>query len=453
MKLSRQGFAAAIFAALTFTACAPINLNRIEESQEVSARTAKTTAKTYNSIKGDSGSISFTTQYNNLYTIDGSKVKNTWNFAYVDLSEFNGQTVTIDFSASMQSENRGNATTLYWNTNDSSFTAIAKMDAPKGSSSWKWVSGSATVKLGSSNSMLYLSSYGLKPSDFRISVSSITIRVTGNGSSSSSGNSSAAPSNTVSPLCPQEYASRPGDAFGKTYQYWSSECRRMRNIVVSLPENYNPLKKYPVMFFLHGFWEKENAWNDNDMIVRKMIRAKKAEEMIIVHPFIYVHETKNNCSGYGQDDCLCYDRIVKEIPNCILPWLKQNFSIREGRENTAVIGFSMGGRESLACGLLRPDVFGWVGAICPAPGLFPNNMGHPGQLTEAKGVFPANYQPKLLMICAGEKDTVVSPYPQNYHQHFTNRGIPHTWWVVPGSGHADPAVSAGIYNFASRIFK
>ncbi len=188
MGKMRSLAAAAFSAALVFTACSNNMTDTFVESLHQSRA-----AKTYNAISGDSGAISFAAQYNNMYTIDGTKVKNGWNFAYIDLSAFNGQTVTIDFGASMQIDNKGNATTLYWNTNDSSYTPIATVAAPKGSSSWSWVSGSKSVKLGSGNSMLYLSSNGLTPSNFRINVSSISITVTGSGSSSSGGSSTVKP--------------------------------------------------------------------------------------------------------------------------------------------------------------------------------------------------------------------------------------------------------------------
>ncbi len=163
--------------------CSDADVTAVKES-EITAASSRATS-TYRELKGDSGSISFTTQYNNMYTIDGTKVKNGWNFAYVDLSAYNGQTVTIEFGASMQADNKGNGATLNWNVNDSAYTVVASTDIPRGSSSWRWVSGSKTVKLGSSNSMLYLSSYSLRPSDFKINVSNISIKV----SSSSGGNS------------------------------------------------------------------------------------------------------------------------------------------------------------------------------------------------------------------------------------------------------------------------
>lgn len=258
-------------------------------------------------------------------------------------------------------------------------------------------------------------------------------------------------------FCPENYRTKKaGVEYGKTEHltYYSKVCERERPVNITLPANYSADKKYPVMFFLHGYWENENSWVDRDVVVQNLMADKKAEEMIIVHPFIYCSKTKNQCTSFqAKEDWDAYDNIVNEICQALLPWLKTKYSIKEGRENTAVIGFSMGGRESLACGLLRPEVFGWVGAIAPAPGLFPNSMGQPGQMKANDGFFPTAYTPKLLMICVGDKDGVVTPFPETYHNHFVSNKTDHIWYKVPGSDHGDPAVSSGIYNFAIRIFK
>ena len=52
-----------------------------------------------------------------------------------------------------------------------------------------------------------------------------------------------------------------------------------------------------------------------------------------------------------------------------MPYIEKTYSVKTGRENTAITGFSMGGRESLLIGMQRPDLFSYIGAICPAPGV------------------------------------------------------------------------------------
>ena len=65
-------------------------------------------------------------------------------------------------------------------------------------------------------------------------------------------------------------------------------------------------------------------------------------------------------------------------------------------------------RESLFIGLTRSDLFGYVGAACPAPGLTPGTdlSMHPGQLQENQ-LKPAYQMPNLIMITGGGKDGTV----------------------------------------------
>ena len=90
----------------------------------------------------------------------------------------------------------------------------------------------------------------------------------------------------------------------------------------------------------------------------------------------------------------------------------------------------------------RPDLFGYVGAICPAPGV--------------TGAFKWNSDeeaPHLLFITAGSNDTVVYSNPENYHNNFTSNGVPHIWHYVNGGYHGDNSIHAHMYNFVRGIFK
>lgn len=235
--------------------------------------------------------------------------------------------------------------------------------------------------------------------------------------------------------------------------YYSTVCEKNRNIAVLLPPNYSAEKSYPVLYVLHGYWGNEMSMVGTQTLISNMINMGNAKEMIVVYPFIYSSKTKNQCTGFADpEDWAAYDNCVNEIVEDVMPWLKEKYSVLEGRENTAVCGFSMGGREALAIGVARPDLFGYVAAMAPAPGVIPNTM-HPGQFQESELTFSPELTPKVLMICVGDCDSVVSFYPSTYHAVFAKNNVEHFWWMVPGSDHGDPAVSSGIFNFCERIFR
>lgn len=235
--------------------------------------------------------------------------------------------------------------------------------------------------------------------------------------------------------------------------YYSSVCEKNKNIAVLLPPDYSEEKKYPVLYVFHGYWGNEMSMVGTQVLINNMISMGDAKEMIVVYPFIYSSKTKNQCTGFGEpEDWAAYDNCINEVVEDVMPWLKTKFSVLEGRENTAVCGFSMGGREALSIGVAHPELFGYVAAMAPAPGVIPNTM-HPGQFKEEDFKFPEGLTPKVLMICVGDADGVVTFFPSTYHAALKKNGVEHFWWMVPGSDHGDPAISSGLFNFCERIFK
>ena len=244
--------------------------------------------------------------------------------------------------------------------------------------------------------------------------------------------------------------------------YYSKTAEKEKNVAVMLPPNYTPEKKYPVLYLLHGIFGDENSMIGSKtsgcaVTISNMMNSGEASEMIVVFPFMYTSKTQPQCTAIDEPNIEAYDIFVEDLAESLMPWMKENFSILEGRENTAITGFSMGGREALAIGLQRPDLFGYIGSIAPAPGLTPGKdfaAVHKGQFTEDGLKFKdGDPLPKFILLCAGDRDSVVGSFPVSYHNIFTKNEVDHIWWFVPGSDHGDPAISSGIYNFCKRIFK
>ena len=255
---------------------------------------------------------------------------------------------------------------------------------------------------------------------------------------------------------------REGITYGELHhvKYYSATCEKDRWLNVMLPANYSDKKEYPVLYILHGiFGDEYSMCGDGKSgvpaLIDNLIATGEASEMIVVYPYMYASKVKEQCDAINIENVLAYDNFVNELVDDIMPFMRKNYSIKEGKENTAITGFSMGGRESLAIGLMRPDIFGYVGAIAPAPGLVPGkdmHMDHPGQFEE-KDVVYSEEKPFIIMLCAGDCDSVVGKFPLSYHELFMKNNVEHIFWEVPGSDHGDPAISSGIYNFVKAIFK
>lgn len=240
--------------------------------------------------------------------------------------------------------------------------------------------------------------------------------------------------------------------------YFSSVANKNKNAVVILPPNYSTSKEYPVVYVNHGIFGSEN-----DMvgycksIGGNLMKKGEAEEMIMVSCAMYTSATSDQCMGMTAEECAKYDAFREDLTECLMPYIEDHYSVKTGRENTAICGFSMGGRESLYIGITRPQYFGYIGAACPAPGITPAQdmfMTHPGNMQPSEfKIQDHTYDPYLLMITGGTNDTVVGTFPKEYHDMLTSNGQPHIWQEIAGGGHDASCINPLMYNFLKNVFK
>ena len=247
-----------------------------------------------------------------------------------------------------------------------------------------------------------------------------------------------------------------GVTYGKTVlrSYESTTTGRSRKVMILLPPDYTEEKEYPVLYLLHGIGGDENEWAGGrpTWVVGNLIHASEAAEMIVVMPNIRARENDraNASDMYTPAHFQAFDNFINDLRDDLMPYIEANFSVAKGRENTAIAGLSMGGRESLYIGLSMPETFGYIGAFCPAPGVLP-------YYAEA-GLFPtadfkaAEGLDSYILINAGQWDGVVGEWPQTYADTLTANGTANTFYVTSG-GHDFTVWKHGLYNFARSIFK
>lgn len=244
----------------------------------------------------------------------------------------------------------------------------------------------------------------------------------------------------------------------RKYVYYSSTAERETKVNVLLPPNYSVEKAYPVVYILHGYYDNED-WMTRPVVgistmLSKLYAGGEAEEMIVVVPYIYCSKDMPYCTGMDLTNSLNYDNFIKDLTTDLMPFIESNFSAAKGRENTAITGFSMGGREALFIGFTCSELFGYIGAACPAPGLTPvdNSPMHPGQMEETELVFDKN-PPYVLLLSAAKNDNVVGSFPDSYHKLLTKNKTEHIWHLMSETGHDHSSVKPHLYNFFRVIFR
>ena len=242
--------------------------------------------------------------------------------------------------------------------------------------------------------------------------------------------------------------------------YMCKYTGKQKTCNVILPPNYDSSKQYPVMFVLHGIMGSENDMVSGmgvQELMTGLMTSGQAEEFIVVTPNMFTSKTMSGPSGINQQTCAEYDNFIYDVTESLLPFIKENYSVKEGRENTAITGFSMGGREAIYCGIMRPDVFGYVGGACPAPGITPGQdsfMTHPGCMQESEFKFrDVGPEPEVFMITGGTNDGTVGTFPKQYSDILTRNGVNHVYQSIPGGGHGADSVKPHLYTFFRYAFK
>lgn len=141
---------------------------------------------------------------------------------------------------------------------------------------------------------------------------------------------------------------------------------------VYLPAGYNAADKktkYPLLILMHGFQQNENTWGLRDKGSGGKIKGYMDRGMHsgAVTKFVLVVAngvaSKAYATGSGTD-FPGYKAFGGELRNDLIPFMRANYNIADGRENVAMAGLSMGGMQTLNIGMGDTlDLISWFGAF------------------------------------------------------------------------------------------
>jgi len=184
-----------------------------------------------------------------------------------------------------------------------------------------------------------------------------------------------------------------------------------RKVSVYLPPDYDKSKKrFPVIYYMHGFMGTDSISSQMKMILDRGINQQKIRPFILViasHYTVYEGSFYSNSSLTGNWS----DFAAKEL----VEYVDKNFRTIATRDSRGVAGHSMGGYGAIKTGMLFPDVFSSVYALSPGLLAFVKEFGPNSdsfkELSKIKTRedLKKTYYPKALVAVA----RAWSPNPNN----------------------------------------
>ncbi|MBQ0044495.1 MAG: hypothetical protein KBT05_05670 [Bacteroidales bacterium] len=241
-----------------------------------------------------------------------------------------------------------------------------------------------------------------------------------------------------------------------SYRYYHSEnCGGIeRPMCVYTPAGYDPAgsEKLPVLYLIHGMTDTYETWfkvGHVNIILDNLIAQGLAKRMIIVMPYANPYPEMMLRGLADSYDAIGTDIVTREIMDEVMPFVESNYNVLTGKKNRAIAGFSLGGRQALACGLGNPEQFQYVAAMAPAI------FGEEYKTNFETGVYAPvksiKKNVKMMWLGTGSDDFLIQA-SRNLEKNLTDLGIKHEFYN-PGGGHTWMNCRDYIEIVAKKLFK
>ena len=224
---------------------------------------------------------------------------------------------------------------------------------------------------------------------------------------------------------PVPYDWRPDVPHGEVHlhTYASKSLGVTRRLRVYTPPNYDAKARYPILYLLHGAGDNEAVWTEfgrANLMLDNLIAAKKAVPMIVVMPD--GHASPSYAPAARERNVADFERDLLED---VMPFVESRYRVKQGRDNRAIAGLSMGGNQALIIGLNHRDLFSYVAGMSSA-------IREPQKPLAPFWAAPNAPKLRLLWMAIGRDDFLI---PQNraFDAMLTARKVPHQYAETEGA--------------------
>jgi len=142
--------------------------------------------------------------------------------------------------------------------------------------------------------------------------------------------------------------------------YLSSVTGKHEVCLVYAPANFDPCKKYPVLYLQHGYGENEIGWVYQGHLARiadRLIADGRMAEMLIVMG----NGMAQRGDGEGDAKVHAAELFPRILLEDLIPFIEGRYPVLTDKWHRAMAGLSMGSFQTSLVTLTHPELFGWVG--------------------------------------------------------------------------------------------
>lgn len=145
----------------------------------------------------------------------------------------------------------------------------------------------------------------------------------------------------------------------------SKTLNTYRTYSILLPAGYDEQtdQKYPILYLLHGMWDKNQCWAQKGNLLEvynRLIASDEIDEMIIVTPNAGGNLFAGEINGYFNMPNWQYEKFFFTE---FLPYIESTYRIKTDKKHRAIAGLSMGGGGSVSYAQRHPELFQSVYAM------------------------------------------------------------------------------------------
>jgi enterochelin esterase-like enzyme len=203
---------------------------------------------------------------------------------------------------------------------------------------------------------------------------------------------------------------------------------------IYLPACYDSTRNpgYPLLILLHGQTYTNDQWDRDGM-------DEAADRLIsagIVPPVIIVMPSEAHSERLPQKSN--FDAVVADA---VLPWIEAQYPPCPGRACRAIGGISRGAGWAVRIGLMRPELFGSIGAHS-----YPPFVGDTGKVKQWVAGTAVGDLPRFYLDMGDGDMPAYRTANREFRDELTRLGIPFEWHGNTG-GHNDAYWSAHVEEY------